>query len=131
MNIKHPGNFLAWAENVNDSFGLFWNIEKDDPGKVTKLCQLGAELAWKLDFYGLDDKNAARVEKRLEEICELFRDEFLQLCRSEYDWIDDNENLFDFWSDENQLHNYYDCFVNTEDAMPILRRITVTETVYI
>ena len=131
MNIKHPGNFLAWAENCNNSYGIFWNIEKDDPGKVTKLCQLGAELAWKLDFYGLDDKNAARVEKRLYEICELFKKEFLQFCRSEYDWIDDNENLFDFWSDENQLYNYYDCFINTEDETPILRRITVTETVYI
>lgn len=64
------------------------------------------------------------------EICDLFANAFLDLCRRGYDYFDDNENLFSFWEEESELMNYYDCFIDDEmDGGKALRRV-VTKTYY-
>ena len=124
----------------NSDFGVFWEIEKEAPGKVDKLCEKGLDLYEKLHggyynkktgyYEALDDKNEERVENRLQEICDLFADTFIDLCRGEYDYFDNDENLFDFWADENQLYNWYDCFIDDDLSPGVLRRVEMITTVF-
>ena len=140
LTVLDEKYFLEWVMICNHDFGVFWKLEKDAPGKVDELCEKGLDLYDKLNggyynkktgyYISLDDKNADRVENRLREICDLFADAFLDMVRREYDYCDDDENLFTFWEDESELYNYYDCFVDDEmDGGKVLRRV-VTKTYY-
>lgn len=132
MNVKNQGLFLEWVQKVNSDFGLFWGLEKDEPGRVDVLCERGAEILWRIDHLYLSDRNYEMMDNRLEEICDLFRGAFLNLCRAEYDYIDDDENLFEFWEEESNLCNWYDCFIDDSDGKTpgVLRRVEVIETVF-
>ncbi len=140
MTVKNIPDFLEWVKSCNRSFGIFYDLERDKPGNVVALCENADELHERLDYgvyskrdgcyYDLSDDDAERVENRLDEILELFTDAFLDLCRREYDFFDDDENLFQFWEDESELCNYFDCFIDDEmDGGKALRRV-VTHTYY-
>lgn len=132
MNVKNPALFLEWVERSNSDFDIFWPIESENPGMVDALCERGQEIAYRLENYDLSDKNAEMMENRLDEICDLFRCRFLELCREEYDWIDNDKNLFEFWEEEFTLMNYFDCYIDDSDGKThwILRRVQVIETVF-
>ena len=80
MNVEDPAIFLEWVERSNSDFGIFWPVESENPGMVDALCERGREIAYRLDNYELSDKNAEMMENRLDEICDLFRRRFLELC---------------------------------------------------
>lgn len=140
LTVLDEKYFLEWVMICNSDFGVFWEIEKEAPGKVDKLCEKGLDLYEKLHggyynkktgyYEALDDKNEERVENRLQEICDLFADTFIDLCRGEYDYFDNDENLFDFWADENQLYNWYDCFIDDDLSPGVLRRVEMITTVF-
>lgn len=130
MYVKNENLFLQWVKKANYDFELFWDLEKDFPGRVEMLAEKGIMLYDKLESWPLSDENADRMQKRLDGICEMFVDEFLRICRAEYDWIDDDEKLFDFWADENQLCNWYDCFVDDDLTPGVLRRVEMITTVF-
>lgn len=110
MTVKNIPEFLEWVQACNNSFGIFYDLERDKPENVAKLCEKAEELHEKSDYgvyskrdgcyYDLSDDDAERVENRLDEILELFTDAFLDMCRREYDYFDDNENLFSYWLEE-------------------------------
>lgn len=138
MTVKNIPEFLEWVQACNNSFEIFYDLERDKPETVAKLCEKAEELHEKLNYgvyskrdgcyYDLSDDDAERVENRLDEILELFTDAFLDRCRREYDYFGDNENLFQLWEEESELMKYYDCFVDDEmDGGKALRRV-VTKT---
>jgi hypothetical protein len=54
----------------------------------------------KLLYWYLSYDNYYRVEKRLDEICDILADQFIENCTQEYDWYYKDENLFSFWMDQ-------------------------------
>ena len=132
MIVKNEKLFLEWIISTNKDFGLFWDLEKDSPGNVKKLAEKGIMLLDKMEYEWdiLSEENYTRIEKRLHEIVEIFVDEFLRICREEYDFFDNDENLFNFWADENQLYNWYDCFVDDDLTPGVLRRVETITTVF-
>ena len=52
------------------------------------------------------------MQTRLDEICEMFCDEFIKHCRKEYDYFDNDKNLFSFWLDEifSQCGYWEECY---------------------
>lgn len=131
MRVQEEKTFLEWVMTANSDYGIFYDIERDESGKVDKLCETGIELKEKLLYCDLSEKNAERMEKRLHDICVLFCDSFLDCCRAEYDWIDSDENLFSYFEDENQMGNYYDCFLDDERTPGVLYRERVITDVFI
>lgn len=97
MDVKNERDFFEWVENNIYTFDLFCDIENRE-----KLIETGLTLYDRLNDYYLllSDKNEERMQDRLDEICELFADAFIDCCRRGYDYFDDDENLFSFWLDE-------------------------------
>lgn len=104
IRVKDISSFLEWVESCNNDFGDFYGMEN--------LIENACVLNDKLRYWDLSDKNYCRVEKRLDEICDILADHFIDYCTREYDWYYKDENLFDFWLDQlwsgvGQWEGYY------------------------
>lgn len=92
IRVKDVSSFLEWVNDCNSSFGEFYGLEN--------LIDKAFTLNEKLLYWNLSDLNYDRVEKRLDEICDILADQFIDNCTQEYDWYYEDENLFSFWLDE-------------------------------
>lgn len=92
ITVKDVPDFLEWVKACNASFEEFYGLES--------LIDKAFTLNEKLLYWDLSDENYCRVEKRLDEICDILADQFIDDCTREYDWYYKDENLFSFWMDE-------------------------------
>lgn len=92
ITVKDVSDFLEWVKNCNYMFEEFYGLES--------LIDKAFALNEKLLYWDLSDLNYDRVEKRLDEICDILADQFIENCTQEYDWYYKDENLFSFWLEE-------------------------------
>lgn len=92
IRVKDVSDFLEWVKNCNYMFEEFYGLES--------LIDKAFTLNEKLLYWDLSDDNYYRVEKRLDEICDILADQFIENCTNEYDYYYKDENLFSFWLDE-------------------------------
>lgn len=92
IRVKDVSDFLEWVKNCNYMFEEFYGLES--------LIDKAFTLNEKLLYWDLSDDNYYRVEKRLDEICDILADQFIENCTNEYDYYYKDENLFSFWLEE-------------------------------
>lgn len=92
IRVKDVPSFLEWVEACNRGFGDFYGLES----MIDKAFTLNEKLL----YWDLSDENYCRVKKRLDEICDILADQFIENCTQEYDWYYKDENLFIFWLDQ-------------------------------
>lgn len=104
IRVKDVSSFLEWVKDCNSSFGDFYGMES--------LIEKAFTMNEKLLYWDLSDLNYDRVEKRLNEICDILADSFIDTCTQEYDWYYNDENLFSFWLDEigAQCGHWEECY---------------------
>jgi hypothetical protein len=104
ITVKDVSDFLEWVKNCNYMFEEFYGLES--------LIEKAFILNEKLLYWDLSDLNYDRVEKRLDEICDILADQFIENCTQEYDWYYKDENLFSFWLDEigSQCGHWEECY---------------------
>lgn len=99
IKVKDVSDFLEWVKACNRDFGDFYGLES----MIDKAFILNEKLL----YWNLSDLNCDRVEKRLEEICDILADQFIDNCTNGYDYYYDDKNLFSFWLEEIDAQSGY------------------------
>ena len=130
MKVISVPEFLGWVEDCHKCFEIWYDLERNEQGKVQKLIDKAMLLYDRLNYgyydkregyyMDLDDVNAERVETRLDEILEIFTDEFIKRCNAEYNYWCDDEHLCDYWMDT--LEHWEEYYTETDENNHTLYR---------
>lgn len=112
-NIGYPGDYIR-VKNQDKFIQGLKQLQKDycylseDDEKTMLYADRLIDKYDNLPYY--DDKNAARLEARIEELTIILQDNFLRLLVNEYNYYYDTNNLCDYFIEcfsENLTGEYY------------------------